>query len=118
MELLGFKEFEAKLLSLVGDAASAGDGAMSDNAAHLLGEAMQLTPYEEGDLEGSGDIRPIDGGYEVGFYGQGIKAIVQHEALDFNHPIKGQAKFLEAPFAANQERYIEHAAAEIRKAIS
>lgn len=118
MTLDGLRELEARLTRIVGDAASAGDGALSDSAAHLLGEAMQLTPYEEGDLEGSGDIRPIDGGYEVGFYGQGIKAIVQHERIDFNHPIKGQAKFLEAPFAANQDRYLERVAAEIRKALS
>ena len=34
-------------------------------------------------------------------------ALRQHEELGYNHPKGGQAKFLEQPFAENEQKYID-----------
>lgn len=105
----GLAELEARLAAALVGFEERGDGAMRENALDLMARSAQLAPIEIGELRSSADVRKIANGvYEVGFYGQGIKALVQHERLDFNHPRGGQAKYLEAPFVENIGRYIEN----------
>lgn len=105
----GLAELEARLTAALAGIEERGDGAMRENALDLMGRIQQLAPIEYGELRASADVRKISNGvYEVGVYGQGIKAIVQHERLDFNHPRGGQAKYVEAPFNENLNRYIEN----------
>lgn len=99
----------------------------------LLGRATRLAPIEEGTLRGSGAVVLIVNGtrhegagglaaataaavaaatarrdytvnVEVSF--NTIYAAAQHEGLDFEHPLGGQAKYLEQPFREQADRYI------------
>jgi hypothetical protein len=105
--------------------------AFTDVVLDLLGKSVPLAPVDEGDLRGSGsatingttvatgnkegeiDIKgnasdeEIMGG-EVGFSAE--YAATQHEHLEFKHPKGGKAKYLEDPFKANSQKYIDHIA--------
>lgn len=105
----GLAAVEARLAAELARIASAADAAMHENALDLMGKSQEAAPIEIGELRASADVRRVaEGVYEVGFYGQGIKALVQHERLDFNHPRGGRAKYLEGPFNENVGRYIEN----------
>lgn len=105
----GLAAVEARITAELARMKQRADGAMHENALDLMGRSAAIAPIEYGELRASADVRRIaDGVYEVGFYGQGIKALVQHERLDFNHPKGGQAKYLEGPFNENASRYIEN----------
>jgi len=109
MKLEGLAEVEARIAAELAGMKQRADAAMHENALHLQSVSQQAAPIEIGELRASADVRNVgDGEYEVGFYGQGIKAIVQHERLDFNHPRGGQAKYLEGPLNQNADRYIEN----------
>ncbi len=109
VKIEGLAAVEARLAAALATMQNNADAAMHENALDLMGKAQQAAPIEYGELRASADVRRIgEGEYEVGFYGQGIKAIVQHERLDFNHPRGGQAKYLEGPFNENVGRYIEN----------
>jgi hypothetical protein len=41
----------------------------------------------------------------------------QHEELGYNHPLGGNAKFLEGPFTRNEEKVIKYANLKLKKAL-
>ena len=84
---------------------------------HLLGEAQKLTPHEEGELERSGRSEVAADGSEGGVGFDRPYAVVQHEALHFVHPLKGQAKYLEEPFLRDEQVMLEMVAAQIRRSL-
>ena len=108
----GLAAVEARLAAALATMKSNADAAMHENALDLMGKAQQAAPYEKGALEGSAAVHGPESGlppgtYEVGFYSLPY-AWIQHERLDFVHPVKGQAKYLEGPFNENVGRYIEN----------
>lgn len=105
---------------------------LARSAEDLLGKASRLAPVEEGTLRASGTVVLIVNGAR--FEGAGAKAAArsaieaaaraggpirldaevafntvyaarQHEELDWQHPLGGQAKYLETPLRANASRY-------------
>lgn len=83
---------------------------MQDVALDLRSKSVQLAPIEKGDLRGSGYFEVTETGDqvigEVGFTAE--YAWRQHEDLSYNHPLGGQAKYLEQPFNENTDKYIAH----------
>lgn len=83
-------------------------------AEHVLQVANTQVPLEEGTLERSGKVT-VDGlaatiSYDTPY------AVVQHEALDFRHPVPGRkAKYLEDPMRDERDRALEIIAAQIRR---
>lgn len=70
---------------------------------HALGVSNQRVPLEEGTLERSGrvDVDGLNGAISY----DTVYAVVQHERLDFHHPVPGRrAKYLES--AMNDEREV------------
>ena len=88
------------------------------NAANkLLDLSKPEVPYDEGVLEASGRVRQEGDGKYVVSYGRGMAesyAIVQHERLDYNHPKKGKAKYLEDPLNQHREELLQIMAEGIR----
>lgn len=85
----------------------------------LLGEAQRRAPIEEGTLRASGEL-------EVEERGDTITAVVsfntvyaarQHEELDWDHPLGGQAKYLESVLREREPRYRRAIDAAIRRAL-
>lgn len=110
----------------------------------LLGEATRRAPIEEGTLRASGGIAYIVNGtrfegtgahamataaavtaaragtlreLNVEVFFASIYAAVQHERLDFHHPLAGEAKYLERPLQEKQSRYDRIISAERRRAV-
>ncbi|MGV9662581.1 hypothetical protein [Nocardia niigatensis] len=80
----------------VSDAAREGiDEGLFQAAEVLLAHANQLVPMEEGTLMNSGTAEVADGKGRVGY--NTPYALIQHEALDFQHPGGRSAKYLEKP---------------------
>lgn len=84
---------------------------------HLLGAALPLVPQLDSILENSGatSVDETAGKGAVTF--DTPYAVVQHERLDFHHPRKGQAKYLEEPFTAEAEVMRALIAAQIRRSL-
>ena len=83
----------------------------------LRAEAQAITPVETGDLQGSADsgatITP-DG--VEGFVSFDTPyATRQHEEMNYHHTAPGQAKYLETPFKANLNSYIDRIAVKAAK---
>ena len=80
---------------------------LSDWGEYILGEAVDLTPIERGDLAGSGKVVQSIDGLTVGVgFGSGSSAsyaVEQHENLAFHHDEGKQAKYLEGPYQASVE---------------
>lgn len=73
---------------------------------HTLQVSRTQVPLEEGTLERSGrvDIDGLEGSisYDTPY------AVIQHEALDFHHPVPGRkAKYLEDPMNSEQRKMLE-----------
>lgn len=115
IELSGDGALDQRLQQLAVRSEPAGMKAQQNNANHLLGSSVVLAPVNTGDLRGSGNVNPIANGYEVRF-SQRYSA-KQHEELGYNHPRGGQAKYLEQPLEENRQRYLDHVAATVRKAL-
>ncbi len=82
------------------------DKRVLDCAYDLQGRSIDEAPVDMGDLRGNCTVNETDEhsveiGYDLPY------ARIQHEALEFNHPKGGKAKYLEDPFNANKERYIK-----------
>lgn len=73
----------------------------------LLGRAQRDAPVEEGTLRASGELEIDDDGdvIEATVSFNTIYAARQHEELDWDHPLGGRAKYLEANLAAMESRY-------------
>jgi hypothetical protein len=69
---------------------------------HLLGEASDLAPHEEGDLARSGETS--QSGLKVAVSFDTPYAVVQHEDMTFAHDEGRTAKYLEKPM--NSERTV------------
>jgi hypothetical protein len=124
--------------------ALAGFDALVTAGEDCLGEAVRRTPVEEGTLRASatlgfdingrlfegpgaaqaarayvaalaraGTLRTMD--FVVSF--PEVYAASQHEGLDFNHPLGGQAKFLESVLLERGNRYVAAAQAAQERAV-
>lgn len=79
---------------------------METAAIKIEEEAKGLTPYKTGKLEKSVSVHVAVERWRfillatARAYSKGGTdyAVIQHENLVFNHPIKGQAKYLEEPY--------------------
>lgn len=101
--------FKSNLDVVVRKTNEAAKAALMDVVADLQNRSQQLAPLDTGDLRGSAshEVRDIREGY-AGFVGYSVPySIVQHEDLSLSHD-EGQAKFLEEPALANQEKYVQH----------
>ena len=112
------KAIQAKLDKVTEDLKAVPAKALTDIAVDCLSRAVERAPVELGDLRGSG-YADINGaafasgdksgsvktlGFtpppaevttaEIGFFAP--YALVQHEHVEFNHPLGGQAKYLES----------------------
>lgn len=75
---------------------NAGEIGVRLGAEFLVAKANETVPHLDGILEGSGTV-DADGLEATVSYGGAASAyaIVQHEHVEFNHPGKGRAKWLE-----------------------
>lgn len=81
---------------------------------HTLQVANTQVPLEEGTLERSGKVTVdgLDG--TISF--DTVYAVVQHEALDFHHPVPGRkAKYLEDPMRTERDTMMQLMAAPLRR---
>jgi hypothetical protein len=81
---------------------------------HTLGVANTQVPLDEGNLERSGrvDVDGLDGSisYDTPY------AVIQHERLDFVHPIPGRkAKYLEDPMNSERDIMLQLMAISLRR---
>lgn len=85
-------------------------------AEHLLGESRKLVPIEEGTLERSGAASAEQSGGETNLavsYDTPY-AVVQHEAMDYQHDSGRQAKYLETAFNSQGDTALEVIARAVR----
>jgi hypothetical protein len=87
-------------------------------AEHLLGKANETVPYLDGILEQSGTVDSDELEAAVSYGGAAhAYAIVQHEHVEFNHPGKGRAKWLELALREETEEIQQVIAKAIRKGL-
>lgn len=111
VKIVGLEELRAKLATVAPAVARTAMGAaLYAEGNAILAAAIPLTPIEFGTLRSSGKVTPpeISGlgaiTVTIGFGGAAKDyAVVQHEHLEFNHPIGGQAKYLEEPAVARAQ---------------
>jgi hypothetical protein len=114
--------------------------AVTDVAVDCISRAVERAPVEFGDLRGSGYASvngttvatgnddgtvsvagtpdaTADGSAvaEIGFAAP--YAFVQHEHVEFNHPLGGEAKYLESVVVENSGRWKKHLADSVRKGL-
>lgn len=105
--------------SLGAQIAAAAERAALLAAQHVLSEADQLVPIEEGTLSRSGTATAEtqgDAAVAAVAY-DGPYAVAQHERLDYRHDPGRQAKYLEQPLYGAGDNVTAIAATEIRKVI-
>lgn len=86
-------------------------------AEYLLAKANETVPYLDGILEQSGTVDAGDLEAVVSYGGSARDyAVVQHERLDFHHPGKGRAKWLELALIENREQIMQVVAKAMRSA--
>lgn len=97
----------------------AAEDAVRRTAEDLLGRAQRDAPIEEGTLRGSGTV-------EIDQDGDSITATVlfatpyaavQHERIDYSHPMGGKAKYLEDPLKDMAGRYERIIGAAVSRAL-
>ena len=124
-------------------AEEAGLKALRTGAEAILTEAIDETPIDTGTLRRSGTVTVgalPDGEqvYEAAKSGSEMKdaftenigkekavyisfntpyARRQHEEIDYEHPRRGKAKYLETPFKANKKKVLKYADKQIKKAL-
>ncbi|TYB71450.1 hypothetical protein FXF51_02060 [Nonomuraea sp. PA05] len=91
---------------------------------HVLTTASPRVPYQSGDLERSGDptSRPgsiaVDNGKLEGMIGYDTPyAVAQHEELDWDHPLRGEPKWLELTLYEEMATVRRIVATQIRRAL-
>lgn len=87
-------------------------------AEHLLGEARQQVPLEEGTLERSGVPSVDESSLKAAVSFDTVYAVRQHEELTWRHDAGRKAKYLEDPYNTEQDTIRDLIAAEIRRALS
>jgi hypothetical protein len=80
---------------------------------HVLAEAQRIVPLDEGTLERSGRVS-VDG-LEGAISFDTVYAVIQHEALDFNHLPGRTAKYLEIPMDRERQVVLEMMAVGLRR---
>jgi len=77
-------------------------------ALDLAGKSAKLAPVDTGDLRNNCNARLSVSPFSVkATVGYSLPyALRQHEELEYNHPMGGEAKFLEKPFEENKQKYI------------
>lgn len=135
MALEGLNKTVNNLNKQLGKIKRASAQGLADVGMDLAGKSARKAPIEFGDLRG---------GFQV-FCGQALIAksdedgmisllgniptgadavvvsndkpysVIQHERLDFEHPLGGQAKYLEQPLKENIVQYVNHIAKKTRE---
>lgn len=82
---------------------------------HLLAEADQRVPFDEGILSQSGATTTDPGAKQVAVSYDTPYAARQHEDLSLSHDAGRQAKFLENPLNTDRQKMLEIVAAEYRR---
>ena len=86
-------------------------------AEHVLEEATRIVPLQEGTLQNTGVASSDEGALRAAVSYDTPYAVVQHEAMDFNHPNGRQAKYLETPLNASRDKGLKIVADEIKGAL-
>ncbi|GAA1977410.1 minor capsid protein [Kitasatospora viridis] len=82
---------------------------------HVLTQANQLVPLEEGTLERSGKVSMDTANLTGAVSYDTVYAVRQHEELSWKHAPGRQAKYLEQPFNSESAVVLEMIAAQIRR---
>lgn len=69
--------------------------ALKEAGEHLLGASNERIPYDQGELQLSGDVAYGGDGKEAAVFYDALHAVWQHERLDYKHDPGRSAKFLE-----------------------
>ena len=85
---------------------------LKDVAMDLTGEAQRLAPKDEGTLRAAGHWE-INGDKAKVIFDTPYAA-VQHENINFTHT-DGEAKYLEKPMKAKEQKYAADLAARLRR---
>lgn len=109
IEIKGLNELNAKLEQLKQISEDTMQDELANIALDLGSKCANAAPVESGDLRGdlANPQRNKDGfniGWEVGSSLPYTRR--QHEHTEYRHPRGGGAKFLEKPFRANVNKYI------------
>lgn len=109
IEIKGLNELNAKLGQLKEIAEDNMEDELADIALDLASKCSEAAPIDLGDLRG--DIANPQRNKDGGNIGWDIGSSLpytrrQHEHTEYNHPKGGGAKFLEKPFRANVNKYI------------
>lgn len=81
---------------------------------HTLQVSKTQVPLEEGTLERSGKV-DVDG-LEGSISYDTVYAVIQHESLDFHHPVPGRkAKYLEDPMRTERDKMLQLMAVDLRR---
>ena len=115
VKVTGANELQKVLKKMPKQAESAVKKELKKIGQDLKGKSQRLAPVDTGDLRGSAYSVQAGMGLEVGFTEP--YAIKQHEEVGYRHPKGGEAKFLETPFKANVNKYINAVKAAIDKAV-
>jgi hypothetical protein len=86
-------------------------------AEHLLGASLPLVPLRDAILEDSGTTSVDESKGQAAVSFDTPYAVRQHEELDWNHPKKGQAKYLEQPYNTERPVMLDLIAAQIRRSL-
>jgi hypothetical protein len=92
--------------------------AVREVAEDALTESNDRIPVEEGDLRRSGEVTAFPEELAAAITYDTPYAVRQHEDPTLNHPRQGEHHFLENAIEENADRYADHIAARIRKALS
>lgn len=134
------RSIQDKLDRIVEDVETVSTEAVADIALDCLGRSVERAPVETGDLRGSGfaevngatvamgnekggiDVRgtpgePAGNVVEAAIGFTAPYAFVQHEHTEFNHPLGGQAKYLESVVVENADKWANHLAEKSKKAL-
>ncbi|AGK98168.1 HK97 gp10 family phage protein [Clostridium pasteurianum] len=130
-QIEGLAELEKNFDKALKEMGVINNKAFTDITLDLLGKSVKEAPVDLGDLRGSGSATingttvatgNKEGGINPGGNAQDEEimqgtvgfsepyAVKQHEHLEYQHPKGGKAKYLEDPFKANSQNYIDHIA--------
>jgi hypothetical protein len=86
-------------------------------AEHVLTEAQNLVPLDEGALQNTGTASVDEGSLTAMVSYDTPYAARQHEELDWRHASGRQAKYLEQPLNAERATVLDLVAAQMRRAL-
>ena len=112
--ITGVDELKKNLSQLQAKSTDASAKALRKITLDLKGKSQRLAPVKIGDLRRSAfsESNHLEG--TVGF--EQVYATYQHEHTEFVHPKGGEAKYLEKPYQASIQMYINMISNEIKKA--